>query len=79
MQSFIVFTCDTWHTHASKSIIGVGSSLNNAIKIIKQKAEREGEKISEDDLYLLNTIKQTQNYEGEGEFIIEVYEQNTLI
>ncbi len=78
MKKYIVFTCDNWHTHASKDLIAVCSSLKNAIKIIKQQAKKYGEKINSDDLYNLNNIKQTQNYEGEGEFLIEEYEQNTL-
>ena len=78
MKKFIVFTCDNWHTNGSKDIIAVCSNLKNAIKIIKKQAKKDGQKISADDLYNLNNIKQTQGYEGEGEFLIEEYEQNTL-
>ena len=79
MTKYIVFTCDTWHTNGSKDVIGVCSTMKNAIKIIKQQAKKDGYKIDEDDLYLLESIKQTQGYKGEGEFLIEDYEQNTLI
>lgn len=78
MTKFVVFTCDNWHSHGSKDCISVCSSLKNAISVIKQHAKKDGNKISSDDLYLLKTIKQTQGYEGNGEFLIEDYEQNKL-
>ncbi len=78
MTKFIVFTCDNWHTNGSKDLIAVCSDLQNSIKIIRQKARKEGKRISADDLYNLENINQTQGYKGEGEFIIEEYEENKL-
>lgn len=78
MKKYIVFTCDIWHTHTSKNIIAVCSNFKIAIRLIKQHAKKEGVKITKDDIYNLENIKQTQNYEGMGEFIIEEMEQNKL-
>jgi len=78
MKKYIVYTCDNWHTNGSKDVIGLCSNIRHSIRIIKQKAKKDGHKISNDDLYNLQHIKQTQGYEGDGEFLIEEYEQNTL-
>jgi hypothetical protein len=69
---FIIYTTDVWHTRASQELIGASASLEGAIALIKKycKKEKLG-KLSEDDLHLLKTIKQTQNFEGGLEFLIE--------
>lgn len=75
---FIVILCDNWHSQASQQIASVCDSLEIAIKHIKTLAKEENCKISKDDLYNLQHIKQTQGYEGTGEFLIKEMEINKI-
>lgn len=75
---YVVYTCDEHHTHSSKQVISVCSSMKAAISVIELKARSEGETLSDDDKYMLEKHMQTQSYEGEGQFIVEEYLQNTL-
>ena len=75
----IVYKTDNWHSFASRDLIGVASNLLCATQLCEEQAEKEGEKISADDLYNLTFIHQTQGYKGEGEFYLEVVEVNKLL
>lgn len=80
MKKYLVFQADKWHTKTSKELLALATSKVKAINLIKNYAKIHYKmKISEDDIYLLETINQTQNFEGEGEFIIEEVEQNILL
>lgn len=68
---FIAYKTDVWHTHDSRELICTASSLERSIELLQQFCKNIGEELSEDDLYLLRTIKQTQNHDGGGEFLIE--------
>jgi hypothetical protein len=59
-------------------MIGIFTTKGNAIKAAEEKAAQEDEKISDDDLYNLERINQTQGYMGFGEFMIEEIELNKL-
>jgi hypothetical protein len=72
----VLYTCDLHHNN--KELIGVFTTKGNAIKATHEKASQEDEFISEDDLYNLERINQTQGYTGFGEFIIEELELNKL-
>lgn len=72
----VLYTCDLRHNN--KELIGVFTTKGNAIKAAHEKAAQEDEFISEDDLYNLERINQTQGYTGFGEFIIEEIELNKL-
>ena len=76
---YIVYKTDSWHSYASRDIIGVATDFNIAIDICKQQAKKEHAKIKEDQLWNLQNIKQTQGYSGEGEFQIESVETNILL
>jgi len=75
---YIVYKTDAWHSYASRDMLGVGTTKSNALKIVRQQVKKQGEKLSKDDLYNLDHINQTQNYNGEGEFVIEPLETNKL-
>lgn len=64
--------------HNNKEFRGVFTTKGNAIKAIQEIATQEEETISENDLYNLETINQTQFYMGFGEFMIEEVELNRL-
>lgn len=76
---FLVYKNDNFHSYASRDIIGVATTFLNAIKLCRAQAKKENIKLTEYDLFNLKEIKQTQGYEGEGEFFIEEVNQNQLI
>jgi len=78
-KAFIVYKTDVWHSYASRDLIGVCTTLLQAIKIVKAQAKKEGEKLSKYTLQFLSEKLQTQDYEGKGEFDIEEIEVNTLL
>jgi len=78
-QVFICYTTDTWHSYASRDVIGIAIDLKTAISICKQQAKKDGFKIKGDALFELNNLKQTQSYKGSGEFVIEEITTNTLL
>lgn len=80
LEIFIVYKTDTWHSYASRDLIGICSSVDNAIDICQQKAKRDNdEKIDDEQVFNLRNIKQTQGYKGEGEFVIEPSETDILL
>jgi hypothetical protein len=72
----VLYTADSRHNN--KEMIGIFTTKGNAIKAAEEKAAQEDEKISDDDLYNLERINQTQGYMGFGEFMIEEVELNRL-
>lgn len=76
---YLVYKTDTHHSYASRNIIGVADHEVHAVHICQLQAKRDGEEIGEEQLYNLRTIKQTQNYKGDGEFQFEGVQENTLI
>lgn len=79
-ELFIVYKCDNWHSNNnSKQLIGVAETLKHALTIIEQFADNEDVELDVEFYYQLTTMLQSQNYEGEGEFIIEIVQKNTLL
>lgn len=76
---FIIYKTDNWHSYNSRDLIGVVTTQNKVIELCKKQAKKEGYKLSEDDLFNLNNIKQTQGYAGEGEFHYEPVTKNKLL
>jgi hypothetical protein len=77
-QIFIVYKTDTWHSYASRDIIGIATSQQSAIDICQQKAKKEHHKISDQEVWNLKNIMQSQGYSGEGEFQYEAVDVDTL-
>jgi hypothetical protein len=75
---YLIYKTDNWHSYGSRDLIGIAVN-RNPIDIIKEQVKKEGEKLSKDDEYNLANIKQTQGYEGEGEFQYEEAETDTLL
>jgi hypothetical protein len=78
MSVFAVYKTDNWHSYASRDLIGIATTFNNAIRLCKQQAKKEHTLIEEDQLFNLRNIKQTQGYIGEGEFHFEELPTNQL-
>jgi hypothetical protein len=72
----ILYATDSRHNN--KELLGVFTTKGNAIKAAEEKAAQEDEKLSDDDLYNLERINQTQGYSGFGEFMLEEVELNKL-
>jgi hypothetical protein len=65
-QVFVVFSCNRYHDKQSYELIGVASTVNNAIKMISVI-----EPLTKDDISNLRNIHQTQLSErGNLEFAI---------
>lgn len=80
MKKYLAYHCDTWHTRNSRELIAVATTKEKAIKLIQKSAKEDyGEKITEDGLYMLESKNQTQDFAGDGEFLIEEINENTLI
>ena len=75
---FLIYKTDNWHSFASRDLIAVSYSFEDAISLCKEQADKESETIDNDQLFNLNNIKQTQGYKGEGEFDIDEVQVNTL-
>jgi hypothetical protein len=76
---YLVYKTDSFHNYASRDIIGVADHEAHAIHICQLQAKRDSEEISEEQLFNLRNIKQTQGYSGEGEFQFEGIQENTLL
>lgn len=76
---FLVYTTDCHHSQASRDLIGCATTHENALKIIQSECENLGETLSEDSLYNLKHIKQTQGHEGEYEFLIDELQTDVLL
>lgn len=75
----LVYKTDVWHSFASRDLIGVAENIGVAVALCESQAEKEGTEISADDIYNLCNIHQTQGYQGEGEFYLEVVRLNKLL
>ncbi len=78
-EIFLVYKTDVWHSYASRDLIGVATSQKMAVVLCQYKANKEGKKIKGDQLFNLENIKQTQGYKGEGEFMYEAVNTDTLL
>jgi hypothetical protein len=78
-EVFISYKTDTWHSYASRDLIGASADLQGAIALCRMEAEKEGESFDSDQEYNINNIKQTQGYSGEGEFYIDQINLDELI
>lgn len=76
---FLVYKTDAWHSYASRDLIGVGTSKDEVLSICNLQAEKEGETISSTEMFNLANIKQTQGYTGDGEFVFEEVQTNSLL
>ena len=75
---YLIYKTDNQHSYQSRDLLAVVID-HNPIPFIKTHALKTGDFISEDDQYNLVNIKQTQNFEGKGEYMYELVEANVLL
>jgi hypothetical protein len=77
-EVYLIYKTDNWHSYASWDLIGVATTEDIAISLCKKRATTEHARIDKDQLFNLGNINQTQGYSGEGEFVIQIAEIDTL-
>ena len=77
-EIYLVYKTDNWHSYASQDLIGIATTEDIAIALCKKQATKEHTRIDKDQLFNLGNIKQTQGYSGDGEFVIQIAETDTL-
>ena len=76
---YIIYKTDVWHTFKSREMIAICTQKRYVLPIVRRQAENEDSKLDRDQISNLETILQTQGYEGPGEFLIEKIQANTLL
>lgn len=77
-KTYLVYETDAWHSYASRDVIGVCTTLRNCMTVIRKHIkENDREKLSDDDKWNLENIKQTQG--RETNYFIEEVEKNVLL
>lgn len=77
---YIVYTTDSYHSCASRGFRGVFDTKEEAIGAITEGTEViTGEMLSDDDLFNLQNIDQTQGHQGLYEWVIEKVPLNEIV
>lgn len=77
-KTYLVYSTDAWHRYASCDIIGVCTTFANCMKVIRADIKRNYyEKLSDDDKWNLENIKQTQG--RNTNYLIEEVGKNVLL
>jgi hypothetical protein len=75
---YLIYKTDIHHSYDSRELMGIAID-RNPVYMIGEQVQKEGKKLSEDDVYNLTHIRQTQGYSGEGEFQYEEFETDILL
>lgn len=78
---FLVYKTDSHHSYASRDLIGIATDESSAVSICVRQAHKEGFPlgVSTSARWDLQQLKQTQSYQGEGEFQYEQVQLNKLL
>ena len=77
-KTYLVYSTDAWHSYASRDVIGVGTSIPNCFKVIREHIRKYGhDKLTEDNKFELEHYRQTQG--RETNYFIEEVEKNVLL
>ena len=75
----ILYKCNVWHTQESRELLAVCHNVNTCIGLANKKAITEGNVLDKECIYQLESMLQTQSYNGDGEFIIVKEPLNKLL
>lgn len=78
-NAFVGYKVDTNHRYKSRNIICICDNAATVIGIMQQDAKIEGFEIDQIQTMNLHNIKQTQGYEGPGEYQYESIIKNKLL
>lgn len=79
-EIYLVYSTDAWHSHSSKELIGVCSTMDNCIRLIKSDIKKyEFEKLDDDDERMLKHWKQTQGRNINYHIDVEVVDDESII
>lgn len=76
---WLIYKTDDWHSYASRQIVGIATTHRQMTRLVRAQAKKEGHKLSEDTMEFLLNKHQTQDYEGPGEFVVELVGKNMLL
>jgi len=79
MTVYALYHTDNWHTPESRELKGLFTDYKKMVAAVSTIANSDDVSLSDHDKYLLETIQQTQGYEGIGEFLYDKIETNTII
>ena len=82
MKIYNIYTVNQYHEHDTRELIGVSTyheDLGPKVLIQEYISKNNYDHLSQDDIYNLETIKQTQNYTEGFEFLIEQVETDKLL
>jgi hypothetical protein len=76
----LIYHTDAWHSYNSFNLIGTAFDKGRAIELIDMYCAKHGQpELSSECVEQLYSMGQTQSYDGEGEFVIQEIEENTLL
>ena len=75
---FLVYKTDVNHSYNSRDLIAVATTQSLAMQLCKIQSHKEGENLDINQLYNLRNLKQTQGYNGAGEFQYEEVETDKI-
>lgn len=77
-KTYLVYETDALHSYSSRDMIGVCTTVRNCMEVIRKHIkENYSKKLSDDDKWNLENIKQTQG--RETNYSIEEVEKNVLL
>lgn len=77
-KTYLVYETDAWHSYSSRDVIGVCTTIENCLKVIRADIKHYGyEKLSKDNKFELEHFKQTQG--RETNYFIEEVGKNVLL
>lgn len=77
-QVILIYKTDCWHSYQNRELLAVATSKEKAIQLCLEHSADEGNELNKEQLELLNRINQTQGHTGEGEYVLESVDTDTL-
>ena len=75
----LVKDCDNWHSHASMDLLAVCDDFDMVKKVLNEHTKKHKiPSLTDEDFESLESSLQTQGYEGEGEFNLEIFQDGDM-
>ena len=76
---YLLLSTDLWHTRKSEKLLAICETKEKAIELAIKHSEKDGLKMTSEDILNLKNIGQTQGYSKELEYILLEQKVNKLI